>query len=455
MRSLFLAILMASALSKSAFACTEATMKQSLAPALSAHNTGISALLSKENQPPCMLAIGQANLALSVALKPEHRFEIGSITKLFTATATLLLAQENTLQLNDDIRQYIKGIETAPGKITIHHLLSHTSGLVDPINQPEFMATRLQESVTLEALVTQFKNNHWQHTPGERINYSNVGYSMLAYIIEKVTHQTYQEFMQERIFNPLQMHSTEQASFAVQTNKVNGYTYAGNTPREHDLLNLNWAYGAGDLVSNTRDLMRFNKALMKGNILDAKHLAQLIAPLTLNDGTRINGSYNLSLGEMNGDKILRMSGSTLGYSAHQIYVPKNDLYAVVLSNSDGVNGGAWVPPATLAAKLVADALEQPLPDFQSVALSAKQAQSYTGQYRLDQNTVRHLIYEEQKFYYQRNDGPRYQVFPMSHHGFYFKDTLSYFYIEETAGQASQMAFYTLLSDAPARATKIH
>lgn len=429
-------------------ACENLNVKKELQRFTSSDSVGLSVLVAKQGKVLCTEALGMANLELSVARKPNDIFEIGSLTKQFTAVAILLLAQDNKLALNDSISQYIAGINTSQGTVTLQHLLSHTSGLVDPINEPNFLATRVQESISLAELVDTFKNDHWNYPPGERGVYSNVGYSMLANVIEQVTQSTYQDFLAKRLFEPLGLSSTSQASFAVTKRKVTGYTFNQNTPRQHDLLNLNWAYGAADLLSNTQDLSRFTHALMQGDILTKKYAGILLSPITFNDGTETNGSFNYSLTTIGQSRAFRMSGSTLGYSTHSIYLPEEQMYFVVSNNSDGVNGGAWIPPETVAGKLAANYLSIPLPDYQEVELNASVAARYTGSYQLDTETQRTLTYQNGQFYYQRNDEPFAHVIPMGNDQFYFPATLNYFQISNVGTAKQSMDFYDFLSDQP-------
>lgn len=436
-------------------ACQQSLLEQELTNFTAAHKTGLSALVSQSGKAPCKAALGMANLELSAPVETDHIFEIGSLTKQFTAVAILLLEQEGQLSRSDPISKYIGGITTAKGKVTIEHLLSHTSGLVDPINNPEFLATRVQEPIAFADLVALFKNHHWQHEPGERSVYTNAGYSLLSAIIEEVSGLSYAAFLQKRIFAPLNMTSSSQASMAVTPNKVTGYTFTGSQPRQHDLLNLGWAYAAGDLLSNTRDLSIFSHALMQGKILNQQQLDVLFTPITLNDGTQTNGSYNASLQQISGRKAIRMSGSTLGFSSHSIYLPDEHTYFVVLNNSDGVNGGGWVRPATVVGKILANHLSLPLPDYQPIALTENQAQQLTGRYQLDEQTTRSITFKDGELFYQRNDGAIIPVVPMSGNRLYFADTLSYMQFLDVGTDSQSMAFYYFLSDEAEVANKIN
>lgn len=314
---------------------------------------GFAFLVARKNKVLCENAYGLANIELNVPLSTNHNFETGSLTKLFTATAVLLLEQQGKLNRNDPITRFIPGITSPKPPVTIEHLLAHTSGLVDPINEPEFLATRINDNVTLEELIQEFKNGRWEYAPGEHVIYSNVGYSMLGYIIETVSGLPYETALQTLIFKPLNMRHTYQASFNIIHGKAAGYTFDGTTPRQHDFLNWRWAFGAADLLSTVRDLNTFNSALMHGKLLNTEQFSALTRHIVLNDGSQIPGSYNYSIEEINSMRALRMNGSTMGYSSHSAYLPESDTFVVVLSNSDGINGGGWTAPAVIADSLIA------------------------------------------------------------------------------------------------------
>jgi CubicO group peptidase (beta-lactamase class C family) len=406
-------------------------------------SVGYSVLISQNNKVLYQEALGLANIELNVPMSQQHIFEIGSLTKQFTAVAVLLLVQDGVLSLEDNISKYIPGISTTKGEVTLKHLLSHTSGLVDPINTPEFLSNRIQESVSLEALITQFKNGRWQHVAGEQINYSNVGYSMLAMVIEKISGITYEAFLNERIFKPLKMHNTSQVSFKLTKGKVTGYTFDDSEPRQHDLVNLNWAYGAADLLSTTKDLSLYSHALMQSKVLNQAHLQILLSPVILNDGTQLQGSFTYSLSTIWNVDAIRVSGSTLGYSSHSIYLPDTDTFIIALSNSDGVNGGGWTAPATVAGKLTATLLNLPIPDFKLFPLSEQSAARYIGSYQLDDETI---SFNDGKYYYQRNDETKYEVIPMKNDSFYFEDTLNYFQINTAGNEKRILDFYYFLNN---------
>ncbi len=352
MRLMKLAMLVTFVFGSAASACNHKPYNEVLKSFEKAQSPGTAVLIAQGETVHCHTAIGLANIELDMPLSVDHVFEIGSITKLFTATAILLLEQDGKLSRTDDITRYISGIDSLKSTVTIEHLLTHTSGLVDTINTQAFLETRIQEPSNLSKVIDTFKNGHWQYKPGENVIYSNAGYSMLSHIIERVSGLSYIHYLQQRIFTPLFMARTQQATFDIVKNKATGYTFDGAKPRQHDFLDWRWAYGAGDLLSTASDLKIFYTALMNKKLLNETQLQKLLQPITLNDGTKIEGAYTFSISTHKGKTMYRMNGSTLGFSSHTIYIPHSQTFIAVLSNSDGVNGGSWVAPFEIGSRLL-------------------------------------------------------------------------------------------------------
>jgi len=410
-------------------------------------------LVSRSGEPVFQYVQGFANLELEVKANLDTIFEVGSLTKLFTAVAVLKLAQQNKLNLDTPISKYISGMKSDYYTPTVHHLLAHTSGMVDAINSPEYLRYRVQEPISLQELIDDHKTTNWQFEPGTRINYSNVGYSMLAHVIEQVSGQPYNDYLTTTFFKPLKMESTKQASSAITKRKASGYTFNGDVLRQHDLLNLTWAYGAGDMLSSIADLNVWASALMSEKLLNKHYLNVLTQNIQLADGRSFNSSLNFDNTNIDNRIAYRMNGSTLGFSSHMLYMPSETLFIVVLNNSDGVNGGDWIAPATITSKLAATYLNLPSPDFKIVNVAGSRVNDLVGSYQLKDGTIRKLSFENEQFYYQRGEGTKFQVLPMENDSFYFEDTLSYFQIKKGEAEIRFMDFYYFPDNRPERAVQ--
>jgi len=152
-------------------------------------------------------AFGMANLELSVPMGVENVFEIGSITKQFTAVSILMLMEQGKLNLEDEITKYIPDYPTHGKKITIHHLLNHTSGIKSYTSMKSFIATAAIDK-TPEELIDVFKNEPMDFDPGEKWLYNNSGYIILGHIIEEISGKSYEDFVTANIFNPLKMENS-------------------------------------------------------------------------------------------------------------------------------------------------------------------------------------------------------------------------------------------------------
>lgn len=176
-----------------------------------ANGPGVSFLVSKDGKPIYQKAFGMANLELNVPMTPHNVFEIGSITKQFTAASILMLAEQGKLNIEDDITKYIPDYPTQGKKITIRHLLNHTSGIKSYTGMPNFR-TRAKTDMSPKELIDVFKNEPKDFSPGDQYKYNNSGYILLGYIIEIISDNTYANFIQNNIFKPLGMHTTSYGS---------------------------------------------------------------------------------------------------------------------------------------------------------------------------------------------------------------------------------------------------
>ncbi|MDP9229722.1 MAG: beta-lactamase family protein, partial [Bacteroidota bacterium] len=168
-------------------------------------------------------AFGMANQDFGILNKPGTKFHIASVSKNFTAAAILLLEQRNLLKVTDTISKYVPGLPYGD-KITIHQLLTHTSGIPNINNMPEYDTIALFPQ-TPGSLINVFKNKPLDFTPGAKYSYSNSNYNVLACIIEKVSQINYGDFLAENIFNPLAMQNTAHRKKAAMTitNNSTGY----------------------------------------------------------------------------------------------------------------------------------------------------------------------------------------------------------------------------------------
>jgi len=274
---------------------------------------------------------GMANLELNVPVKPETVFEIGSITKQFTAAGILLLAQEGKLSVDDPISKYLKETPEAWREVKIRHLLTHTSGIKNYTGLDGFQLWRhLTQARFIQAIGAQ----PMDFQPGASWKYCNTGFSLLGYIVENVSGMDYWDFMGQRIFQPLGMHATTSRRLsAIIPNRAAGYEQTNHVwiNRDSDLTDV---FSAGAIASTVEDLAKWNASLEGESILTAASKAQMWTPVKLNDGTVKKYGFGWFLDTLAGHKNIGHGGSTSGFSATIQRFPDDKLAVIVLTNTD-------------------------------------------------------------------------------------------------------------------------
>ena len=283
---------------------------------------------------------GFASLELSVPIPNEGQFEIGSVTKQFTAAAILKLVADKKLSLEDDFTKYVK-FDTKGRKVTINNLLNHTSGIVSYTSFPEFGKFSIQQNPR-DTLVRLIEKKGFNFEPGEALIYNNSGYFLLGLIIEKASGKSYEEYLKETIFEPLGMENTSYCSnTAVVKNKVYGYSYTPKGLQQKAYLNHTWPYAAGSLCSTTKDLLIWLRALHQGNILTKDQYQSLISPDSLNDGTPIKYAKGITNFSNFGNHQISHGGGINGFLTETRYFPEEDLFIICLVNTTGPHGAGY------------------------------------------------------------------------------------------------------------------
>jgi len=292
---------------------------------------GIALVIVKDGKPIKTAAYGLANLEHNVPVKPETVFEIGSITKQFTAAGILLLAQEGKLSVDDKIGTRLANIPDAWTNVTIRHLLTHTSGIKSYTGLSGFELTkRLTQSQFIRAMGRQ----PMEFAPGQSWKYCNTGFSLLGYIIENVSGQSYWDFLSERIFQPLGMHATtNRLPSLVIPNRAAGYEQTNHVHinRDYDLTEV---FSAGAIASTVGDLAKWNTSLDGETILTAASKEQMWTPAKLNDGKPTKYGLGWYVDTVEGHKNIGHGGSTSGFSATLQRFPDDQLAIIILTNTD-------------------------------------------------------------------------------------------------------------------------
>ncbi|SFC45265.1 CubicO group peptidase, beta-lactamase class C family [Parapedobacter composti] len=303
------------------------------------HNTrtpGASVTISRRGEIIYHRHFGMADLEHGIPVTDSTRFEAGSVSKQFTATAVLLLAHEGKVSLDDEVRKYIPELPDYGQPITIRHLLNHTSGLKDwgsiaAIGGWPRGSRVYTNDIALDYIVRQPDLNH---PPGEEYLYSNSNYTLLTILLERVSGQSLAAFTEERFFKPLGMTQTLwRTDFReIVPGRAIGYqqgsgAYLMDMPFEN-------TYGHAALLTTTRDLDRWNTSWGRAHF-DESLLALRTARGILNNGDTIDYAGGVRIGDQGTKRVVHHSGATAGYRAWLSYFPGEDLSIVYLSNDAG------------------------------------------------------------------------------------------------------------------------
>jgi D-alanyl-D-alanine carboxypeptidase len=276
-------------------------------------------------------AYGLANFELNVPVTLDTVFEIGSITKQFTAAGILLLAQEGKLTVDDKLSQHLKDMPDSWRDVTLRHLLTHTSGIKSYTGLDGFELTRhLTQAQFLKTLGVQ----PLEFQPGAGWKYSNSGFSLLGYVIENVSGENYWQFMSERIFKPLGMsRTTDRLPGRVIPNRADGYEQTNHVliNRDYDLTEV---FSAGAIASTVGDLSKWNAMLDRTDLLNPSTKDAMWTPAKLNDGKPTKYGFGWFLDSVGGHKNIGHGGSTSGFSASIQRFPDDKLAVIILTNTD-------------------------------------------------------------------------------------------------------------------------
>jgi len=329
---------------------------------------------------------GKADLELDVATPDNAIYEIGSVTKQFTAAGILKLAEEGKIDLNADIRKYLgsdaefpdkKGYNTQGHIIPVIRLLDHTSGIKGYTEMPSARPLFVQD-LPRDSLVSLFSEHPFDFPPGEQMIYNNSAYFLAGLIIEKVSGKTYADYVEENFFKPLGMDNSSYCSNqAIWKNRAHGYDTDKETGGmiHKGYLVHSVPYAAGSLCSTVRDLVKWNQALHKGGILSNSVYKQMITPGQLNDGTVLRYARGLGLTKIAGRKAIHHGGGINGFLSQSLYFPKEDLTVVVLVNTSGP-----ISPSKLAETIAIKILGPVAEQIFSANLSKSEIQQFSKIY---------------------------------------------------------------------------
>jgi len=284
--------------------------------------------------------LGLSNMEWNIPNQPNTKHRLGSITKQFTSMLILQLVEQGKISLDAKVSDYLPDYPKKTGnKITIHHLLTHSSGIPEFLMIPNFRKEKSRNSYSPTEFISFFADSPLQFSPGKEFSYSNSGYFLLGVIIEKVTGKPYEQVLQENIFTPLKMDNTGYDHHSlVLKNRASGYTKNGNEYRNAAFIDMSIPYAAGSLFSTTEDLYLWDQALYTNQLLSEKTKALLFTPYV----SAWDGGYGYgwhiskkTIGEKTDVKVISHTGGINGFSTFISRMPDQKNLIVLLNNVGG------------------------------------------------------------------------------------------------------------------------
>jgi CubicO group peptidase (beta-lactamase class C family) len=298
------------------------------------HTPAVSIAVLRGSDTLVMKGYGDASIEAHRPATASTVYRIGSITKQFTSSAIMRLAERGKLSIDDPMSKYLPDVPTHGRNITIRRLLNHTSGIHNYTSEPAWRP-RWAEEMSPRQVVSFVDHDSLDFTPGDAWSYSNTGYVLLGMIVEKASGQSYASYVQKEFFTPLGLKQTSYCtnnptdpSFAA------GYSAQGGNVKAAEFLSMTQPFSAGALCSTVRDLVIWQRALASGRVVSAQSFALMTTPDTLNAGKRLDYGFGLTVGTLGTHRSIGHGGGINGFTTSSIFFPNDSVNVVVFSNAD-------------------------------------------------------------------------------------------------------------------------
>ena len=393
-----------------------------------------TALVSHQGDILLERGYGYRNLQTKSPADSNTIFQIGSLTKQFTAAIILQLQEQHRLSVYDSLSAFLPDFPGG-GAITIENLLTHTSGLYNYTRDINFMRTRASSPIGLQDLIALFKNHPPDFKPGSAYSYCNSGYILLGYIIERVTGKSYFQVVRERIFQPLGMnHSGFDFGSLHSSDRATGYTrISPQNTAPASVVDSTVSYSAGAMYTTAGDLYRWDRALYTGKILQSASLQAAFRPFKSKYG------YGWLIDSAFGKKVEMHEGSTYGFVSFIARIPEEQTCIILLDNL----GSPGLPK--IAENINAILHNEPY-DFPrqrpEIILDSSLLKQYTGVYRLyPEFTITISLENGQLMAQGSGQGPA-EIFAEKEDHFFFKLTDAQIeFIKSPQGSVERLILY--------------
>ncbi len=309
------------------------------------HAPGAAIAVQREGAAPYIKGYGYANVLHTAAVTPSTRFEIGSVTKQFTAAAILQLLEAKKISLDDRVEKFIKVYPKA-GPLTLRQLLWQVSGLPNYTDVPHFVTTASHKPASFAAIVALVRNKPLHFKPGSRWEYSNTNYILLGRVIEVASGLPFDAYIKSHIFEVADM--TQSGTIADEQHipdMANGYYADKKGLHASPKFRSGWAWSAGNIISTAGDMLKWDEALFAGKIVSLQDVITMTSPGMLSNGKSTSYGFGWIIDKQSGRKRIWHNGGTFGFGASNSVFPADHLRMVVLIND------VSVAPSSIATRV--------------------------------------------------------------------------------------------------------
>jgi CubicO group peptidase (beta-lactamase class C family) len=408
--------------------------------------------LIKANEPGAAVAVvqagevihrqgyGLANVEWEIPIQPDTVFRLASLTKQFTATAIMLLQEQGKLTVDDLLTEFLPEYPTSGHEITVHHLLTHTSGIKSYTSIEGWFPHKIIHDMTPQAICDVFSQIPFDFKPSTQFLYNNSGYHLLGMIIEKVSGVSYEQFIQENIFRPLGMqHSYYMSNEPIIPKRASGYATAEQGFRNADYLSMTQPYAAGSLGSTIDDLVVWDRAVREHRLVSAATQTLMFTPVKLTTGKTENYGYGWGLGDYRGQPFVHHGGGINGFSTFIAQFQQAPLSIIMLTNRAGFDVGNC---GLRMARLV---LGLPPLVREPVVISAAAMERVTGTYAFNKRWPWVVTQQDDQLILKTDKEEK--LLPLSETAFYLADNPEgeLHFSKEKAGKFQQLAIKSPLA----------
>ena len=383
---------------------------------------GFVVMASRDGEVILDQAAGTANAEEKKPMSSDLRFLIGSVSKQFTAAAILKLQEDGKLSVEDRLSKYISDHKSGD-QITLHHLLTHTSGITNYTDNPVFGLTMNMETSEAD-LIKSFQYSDLLFTPGDQFAYCNSGYFLLGHIVGKVSGKSLKQYTHETFFEPLGMNDTgfHDARWDYPE-EATGHNMAEGQVDTTKSWNLTRAGGAGAMYSTAGDLIKWNEALFAGKVLSDDSLKHAFSPAKLNDGSTSDYGYGFMVGTHRGLPTIWHTGGLDGFVSFLIRYPKQKLTVVALHNSMPSQD---LPSHVVMGRNLAEQIlwreMQPRRARVEYAIDPKLLDDFVGTYDYGKPIMMEVTREGDQLHAQLTGQEKFPIYAMDDSSFFWKIT---------------------------------